>query len=64
MSHLTQLKELLESEPFVPISNLRQWCNYRSRIDDLRKQGLDIRSTKQVNANGTKVNGYVLMKGE
>ena len=36
MSHVEQIKELLRTRPYVPIKDLRGWCNYRSRIADCR----------------------------
>ena len=36
MTHNEMVKNLLRTKPYVPISDLRNWCNYRSRIADCR----------------------------
>jgi uncharacterized protein VirK/YbjX len=36
MTHNEMVKKLLRDQPYVPIKDLRGWCNYRSRITDCR----------------------------
>lgn len=60
MSHLTALKEMFLTHPYVAIKDLRNWCNYRSRIADLRKEGLDIRAVI-IEENGQKIHAYKLV---
>ena len=58
MTQLEELKHILMNQEFVPISQIRMAFNYRSRISDLRKQGLDIKSVKMRNESGIVVHGY------
>ena len=64
MSHNSEIKQLFENQEFVPIAELRVKYNYRSRIDELRKQGLDIQSFKIRNQFGKLVYGYKLIKAD
>ena len=61
MSHTEKVIELLKTHSFVPISELRGWCNYRSRISDARplllKEDFEVKS---VLVNG--IHGYQLKK--
>ena len=58
MTHLKELKELFVRYEFIPISSLRLRYNYRSRIHELRQQGMDIKSVKMRNESGIVVHGY------
>ena len=62
MSHNDRLKEMFLTKPYVTIEEIRGWCNYRSRISDLRGQGLDIQAVMVTIAPGAKpVHAYRLV---
>uniref|UniRef100_A0A6H1ZWD7 Uncharacterized protein n=1 Tax=viral metagenome TaxID=1070528 RepID=A0A6H1ZWD7_9ZZZZ len=50
MSHNERIESLLRTRPYVPISEIRTWSNYRSRISEIRAkvmlEGLNIKSIK------------------
>ena len=63
-SHCEILKEMLETKPYVKISEIRGIMNYRSRVSDLReKYNMDIRSIRVAGADGRRtIHAYVWIK--
>lgn len=63
MTHLKRLKEMFEKQEYVKISDLRSWCNYRSRIADLRsKYGMRIKPIVLNRPGGDPVHAYKLIR--
>ena len=63
MTHNEQVRDMLLTRPYVKISDLRAWCNYRSRIADCRSiYGMRIEPIILTDAAGNKIHAYKFIK--
>lgn len=65
MTHEDTLEKMFNEQKIVRISEMRLWCDYRKRISNLRKKGLNIVPIKlEVPSLNRTVRAYKLIKKE